>query len=43
MGKVRARVFPFGRMGLVRWQDWKGSERVRKGAPVEEDEDEFEF
>ena len=30
-GKVRAVYWPWSKAGLVRWQDWRGSERVREG------------
>jgi len=35
VGKVRGVVWPWRRRGWIRWQDWKGSERVVQGGEVE--------
>ena len=31
MGRVKAVVWPWGKAGWIRWEDWRGSERVREG------------
>ena len=31
MGKVKAVYWPWEKAGWVRWQDYKGSSRVREG------------
>lgn len=34
VGRVEAVVWPWARRGWVRWQDWRGSGRVREGRDV---------
>lgn len=36
VGKVSAVVWPWEKAGWVRWQDWRGSGRVREGRGEEE-------
>ncbi|CAF9927965.1 MAG: hypothetical protein HETSPECPRED_006715 [Heterodermia speciosa] len=35
IGKVKAVYWPWKKAGWVRWQDWKGSSRVREGKTME--------
>ena len=31
VGKVRGILWPWSKAGWIRWQDWRGSDRVREG------------
>ncbi len=35
VGKVKGVFWPWEKAGWIRWQDWRGSERVREGKVVD--------